>query len=156
MMKLNQNLFYGNSLADQILKDSVLPSFDVHLQQANLAVTQTLHGCAKAHHWNRNRLLAELTCGNHRMRDVIRSGRNVKNPFSIKISNPGIVKAEFIRELLGRKPFLHSGRRVKRVDSNAVLMDQREVKGDILANAQGIDNRVGSNPRRIEEITAVL
>lgn len=156
MVKLDQNLSHRNPLPDQVLEDSVFGSFDVHLQKVDSVVSQALHRRAEADHRNLDGIPAVLPGADKGMGNVILPGRKVENPISVKIGDTYVMKMELLGKDLRCKPGLYSGRRVEGVNGEAIALDQSEVEGNIFANAQGIDDGVGADQRRVEGITAIV
>lgn len=156
MVKLDQNLSHRNPLLDQVLEDRVFGSFDVHLQEVDSVVPQALHRRVEADHRHLDGVPAVLPGADEGMGNEILPGRKVENPISVKISNTDVMKMKLLGKDLRCKPGLYSGRRVERVNGEAIALDQAEVEGNILTNAQGIDDRAGADQRRVEGIAAIV
>src|SRR5580658_7273921 len=89
------------------------------------------------------------------MRHKIGFWRQVKLRFTIEIGNSDIMKMKLRRKPLRGYPFFHPWCRIKGMDVNSKLPDQAQVKGNILSDSEGIDDRQRRHSGGINAITSI-
>ena len=141
MMKLDEQLANLWSVVEQIFQSIVFGSFDIHFQQINCVMSQIGGNALQSADRERSAFVLEASWRGHGVRNMCRISRWIKTGETVFIPKPEVMEMEFFGQRLAANPVDGSRRGIKCVNRATKARNDSKIEGDILPDAEGIDDR---------------